>query len=482
MCAYFGLLFVVAMLTSRKSDNETFFVGRKQSPWYLVAFGMIGASLSGVTFVSIPGAVGNFSSINGYFSYLQLAAGYILGYAVVATVLMPLYYRLNLTSIYAYLLQRFGYWSHKTGAFFFMLSRTIGASFRLFLAITVLQIFVFDGLGVHFVVNAALTVLLIWAFTVRGGVRTLVYTDTLQTVFLVLGLLMIIYTIAHSLGVGLAGLPQLITDSAYSKIIFTNPLESRYWAKQFFGGMFIAIAMTGLDQDLMQKNISCKNIGDAQKNMFTFSGILFFVNVLFVSLGALLYLYAAANNIAIPAKTDHLFPTLALHYFPTAASLLFLVGILSATHASADAALTSLTTSFCVDILHFEQRAASHSQQQLQRTRHVVHFSFATLLLGLILLFEYVLKGGDVVSSLFKASTFTYGPLLGLYGFGLLLPRWQLRDHLTPLVCCIAPVLCYMLNANSKAWLGGYEFGNEMLILNGLLTFVGLWAIAVRSK
>ena len=429
MIAYFGLLFIVAMLTSGDSSNETFFVGKKQSPWYLVAFGMIGASLSGVTFVSIPGAVGNFNSVNGYFSYMQLASGYIFGYAVVATVLMPLYYRLNLTSIYAYLLQRFGFWSHKTGAFFFILSRTIGASFRLFLAITVLQIFVFDALHLHFVLNALFTVL-----TTRGGVRTLVFTDALQTTFLIGGLLMVIYTIAQSLGVGLGGLVQTITDSEYSKVIFTNPLEARFWAKQFFGGMFIAIAMTGLDQDLMQKNISCKNIGEAQKNiscknigeaqknMFTFSGILFFVNLLFVSLGALLYLYANAKGIAIPAKTDHLFPTLALNYFPPLASLLFLLGILSATHASADAALTSLTTSFCVDFLGFEKIDQSQTSKQLKRTRHLVHIGFSVLLFAMILLFKYVLQE-DVVSTLFKVATFTYGPLLGLYAFGLFVPK-----------------------------------------------------------
>lgn len=481
MIAYFGLLFVVAMLTSGDSSNETFFVGKKQSPWYLVAFGMIGASLSGVTFVSIPGAVGNFNSVNGYFSYIQLASGYIFGYAVVATVLMPLYYRLNLTSIYAYLLQRFGFWSHKTGAFFFILSRTIGASFRLFLAITVLQIFVFDALHLHFVLNALFTVLLIWAFTTRGGVRTLVFTDALQTTFLIGGLLMVIYTIAQSLGVGLGGLVQTITDSEYSKVIFTNPLEARFWAKQFFGGMFIAIAMTGLDQDLMQKNISCKNIGEAQKNMFTFSGILFFVNLLFVSLGALLYLYANAKGIVIPAKTDHLFPTLALNYFPPLASLLFLLGILSATHASADAALTSLTTSFCVDFLGFEKIDQNQTSKQLKRTRHLVHIGFSVLLFGMILLFKYVLQE-DVVSTLFKVATFTYGPLLGLYAFGLFVPKRQLRDTLSPLVCVASPVICYVLNANAKTWFGGYEFGNEMLILNGLLTFVGLWAISYQQK
>lgn len=477
---YFGAVFWVSWRTGHDSSNESFFIGKKQSPWYLVAFGMIGASLSGVTFVSIPGAVGNFNDTNGYFSYLQLASGYLFGYAFIALVLMPLYYRLNLTSIYSYLEQRFGFWSYKTGAFFFLLSRTIGASFRLFLAISVLQIFIFDNLGVHFIINAGLTVFLIWAYTTRGGVRTLIYTDTFQTTFLLLALVMIIYTIAQSLGVGLGGLVHTLIDSAYSKVVFTDPLEPRFWAKQFFGGMFIAIAMTGLDQDLMQKNISCKNIAEAQKNMFTFSSILFFVNILFVSLGALLYMYAAQNHIEIPAKSDHLFPTLALHYFPPAASLLFLVGILSATHASADAALTSLTTSFCVDFLGLQKRATTDNANQLKQVRYKVHAGFALLLLLMIMLFRYVLDS-SVVSTLFKVATFTYGPLLGLYAFGLFVPRRQLYDYAVPMVCVVAPTICFILNLNAKTWLNGYVFGNEMLIINGLLTFCGLWAISYKK-
>lgn len=478
---YFGAVFWVSWRTGHDSSNEAFFVGKKQSPWYLVAFGMIGASLSGVTFVSIPGAVGNFNDTNGYFSYLQLASGYLLGYTVIALVLMPLYYRLNLTSIYAYLEHRFGFWSYKTGAFFFLLSRTIGASFRLFLAISVLQIFIFDNLGVHFIINALLTVFLIWAYTTRGGVRTLVYTDTFQTTFLILALLMIIYTIAQSLGVGPGGLVQTLIDSPYSKVVFTDPLEPRFWAKQFFGGIFIAIAMTGLDQDLMQKNISCKNIKEAQKNMFTFSAVLFFVNILFVSLGALLYIYANANHIEIPAKTDHLFPTLALHYFPPIASLLFLVGILSATHASADAALTSLTTSFCVDFLDLQKRATVENANELKQIRYKVHFSFSLLLLLMIMLFRYVLDS-SVVTTLFKVATFTYGPLLGLYAFGLFVPKRALHDQYVPFVCIAAPALCYILNLNAKEWLNGYVFGTEMLIVNGLLTFAGLWAVSYQIK
>lgn len=477
---YFSALFVVSWLTGRDDSNEAFFVGKRQSPWYLVAFGMIGASLSGVTFVSIPGAVGNPNSINGYFSYMQLATGYLAGYAVIVAVLMPLYYRLNLTSIYTYLEQRLGFWSYKTGAFFFLLSRTIGASFRLFLAITVLQIFVFDALGVHFIINALLTVLLIWLYTVRGGVRTLVYTDTFQTTFLLLALVIIIITIGKELGLGLGGLVTTVAHSEYAKFIFTDPLESRFVLKQFFGGMFIAIAMTGLDQDLMQKNISCKNVGEAQKNMITFSVILFFVNLLFVSLGALLYIYAKAHpEIALPKLSDHLFPTLALSHFPAVASLLFLIGILSATHASADAALTSLTTSFCVDFLGFQKRPNA-DPKQLKRIRHIVHASFTLLLLLLILFFKYALKE-EVVTVLFKVSTYTYGPLLGLYAFGLFVPNRSIRDSLVPFICVLSPAFCYLLNLHSKEWLGGYEFGNEMLILNGLLIFIGLLLIS-RKK
>jgi Na+/proline symporter len=478
---YFTALFLVSWFTGKDSSNAAFFVGNKQSPWYLVAFGMIGASLSGVTFVSIPGAVGNFKDTNGYFSYMQLAAGYLMGYAVIALVLMPLYYRLNLTSIYSYLEQRFGFWSYKTGAFFFILSRTIGASFRLFLAISVLQIFVFDALHIHFVVNALLTVFLIWAYTTRGGVRTLIYTDTFQTTFLVAALVLIIYSIAQELHLSASGVISTISESPYCKFIFTDPLEARFFPKQFFGGMFVAIAMTGLDQDLMQKNISCKNIGEAQKNMFTFSAIVFVVNLLFVGLGALLYIYANAKGIAIPERSDHLFPTLALHYFPLAASVMFLLGILSATHASADAALTSLTTSFCVDFLGFQQQSNTQTEQQLRKTRHWVHLGFSALIFVIILLFYYVLDK-SVVTTLFKVANFTYGPLLGLYAFGLFIPNRQVRDNLVPMVCVVAPIICYILNANSTIWLGGYQFGNEMLIINGALTFVGLWAISHRVK
>lgn len=477
---YFAALFIVSWLTGKDSSNEAFFVGNKQSTWYLVAFGMIGASLSGVTFVSIPGAVGNFKDTNGYFSYMQLATGYLAGYAVIALVLMPLYYRLNLTSIYTYLEQRFGFWSYKTGAFFFILSRTIGASFRLFLAISVLQIFVFDALHVHFIVNAFLTVFLIWAYTTRGGVRTLIYTDTFQTTFLVAALVLIIYTIAQELGISAGNLVSTVSNSPYCKFIFTDPLEARFLPKQFFGGMFVAIAMTGLDQDLMQKNISCKNIKEAQKNMFTFSTIVFVVNLLFVSLGALLYIYANAKGIAIPERTDHLFPTLALHYFPPIASLMFLIGILSATHASADAALTSLTTSFCVDFLGFQKQENTNTPQQLKKTRYMVHIGFSLLIFGLILVFRYVLDK-SVVTTLFKVANFTYGPLLGLYAFGLFIKKRQVRDTLVPIVCIAAPALCYIINAYSTTYLSGYQFGNELLILNGLFTFVGLWAISHKE-
>lgn len=478
---YFAALFVVSWITGRDSSNESFFVGKKESPWYLVAFGMIGASLSGVTFVSIPGAVGKLADTNSCFSYMQLASGYLLGYAVIALVLMPLYYRLNLTSIYSYLEQRFGFWSYKTGAFFFILSRTIGASFRLFLAISVLQIFVFDALGVHFIVNALLTVLLIWAYTTRGGVRTLIYTDTFQTTFLVAALFMIIYSICQELGIGIGSLASTIADSPYSRMVFTDPLEARFFPKQFFGGMFVAIAMTGLDQDLMQKNISCKNIGEAQKNMFTFSGIVFLVNLMFVSLGALLYIYATQKGITLPEISDHLFPTLALSYFPPIASVMFLLGILSATHASADAALTSLTTSFCVDFLNFQKRTDSSSPEQLRRTRYAVHIGFSLLLLLFILLFRYSLDS-SVVSTLFKVANYTYGPLLGLYAFGLFVPHRQVRDRFVPIIGVLSPLLCYILGLYSVQWLGGYVFGNEMLILNGLLTFLGLWAISYPAN
>ncbi len=479
IAAYFALLFVVSWITGKDSSNEAFFIGNKQSPWYVVAFGMIGATLSGVTFISIPGVIGNLDSINGGFSYMQVVFGYMLGYFVIATVLMPLYYRLNLTSIYTYLEQRFGFWSYKTGAGFFLLSRTIGASFRVYLVALVLQLFVFDVYGVHFVFNVLFTLLLIWTYTMRGGIRTIVWTDTLQTTFMLLAVITTIWWIGKDMGLSIGGLASAVSESKYSKMLFfEDPKAGNYFFKQFFSGAFLAIVMTGLDQDMMQKNNSCKNIREAQKNMFSFSVVLIFVNLLFVGLGALLYIYAASKGIELPTRTDHVFPTLALEYFPPMVGIVFFIGLIAAAYSSADSALTSLTTSFCIDFLELEKKAQDPNADQnvLKQIRMKVHIGFTFVLLGVIMIFYYFLEQ-DVISELFRISGYTYGPLLGLYTFGLFVKGRQVIDRYVPIVCVLAPIICYVVNANSEQWFNGYKFGFELLILNGFLTFVGLWLI-----
>ncbi|GIV34101.1 MAG: sodium:solute symporter [Chitinophagales bacterium] len=477
LLGYFALLIAISWATGRGAGNESFFIGERKSKWYLVAFGMIGASLSGVTFISIPGVVGNLNSPNGAFSYMQLALGYLLGYFVIATTLMPLYYRLRLTSIYTYLEQRFGFWSYKTGAFYFLLSRTIGSCFRLFLVAIVLQRFVFDYWHIPFPVTVMITLLLIWIYTFKGGIKTIVYTDTLQTLFMLLSVGITIYIIGAELHLNFRGLIAAIRESPYAQMFFWNPREDNYFFKQFFSGAFIAIVMTGLDQDMMQKNNSCRNIGEAQKNMFVFSLVLLVVNLIFVSLGALLYIYAEERQIPIPQKTDYLFPTLALQHFPAVAGIVFIIGLIAAAYSSADSALTALTTSFCVDFLGFEKKATL--SDRLMKTRYLVHVGFTVLSLLVVLLFNYVLDE-DVVSNVFRAAGYTYGPLLGLYAFGLFTKR-IVRDHWVPLVCLISPVLCYLLNMHSADLLEGYEFGFELLIVNGLLTFTGLWIISKKQ-
>jgi Na+/proline symporter len=476
---YFALLLAVAWYTGRKSSNQSFFIGSKSSPWYLVAFGMIGASVSGVTFISIPGAVGNAASPNFAFSYMQMAMGYVLGYVVIALVLMPLYYRLNLTSIYTYLEQRFGTFSHKTGATFFLISRTIGSAFRLYLVAIVLQMFVFDHWGLPFVFTVAFTLLLIWIYTRKGGIHTVVWTDILQTVFMLLSVVITIYYISSDMGLSVGGLVNMVVDSQYSQMFFWDPKADSYFWKQFIGGALIAIAMTGLDQDMMQKNNSCKNIGEAQLNMFSSSFVFLFANLLFVSVGAMLYLYAASKGIAIPEKTDYLFPTLAFKYFTPFAGIVFIIGLIAAAYSSVDSALTALTTSVCVDLLGFEKEQLK-TEAQLQQTRERVHIGVTMVMFLVVVAFKYVLSA-DVVSAVFKIAGFTYGPLLGLFTFGILTKR-SIQDNLAPLVCIAAPVLCVILNANSTDWFGGYKFGIEILLLNGGLTFAGLWLISKRGE
>lgn len=468
--AYFCILILISYLTSKNSNSETFFLANRKSPWYVVAFGMIGTSLSGVTFVSIPGMVEK-----AQYSYLQVVLGYLLGYFVIATVLMPLYYRLNLVSIYTYLEQRFGYWSYKTGAAFFLLSRTLGASIRLFLVAGVLQLAVFDELGVPFAVSVIITIMLIWVYTFRGGMKTIIWTDTFQTAAMLVAVVVSIWIISDELNMGFQGLVKSVEESQYSQVFFWDVKDSRYFWKQFLSGAFIAIVMTGLDQDMMQKNLSCKNIWEAQKNMLSFSIILVFVNTFFLTLGALLYLYAQSKGISLPVKGDDVYPYLALNHFSPLLGIVFILGIIAITYASADSALTALTTSFCMDFLNFRDR----SEHDRVRLRYFVHFAFSVIMVLVIVAFD-VLNNENVITAVFTVAGYTYGPLLGLYTFGLYTRR-KVRDHFVPAICIVSPILTYIISLNSTSWFWGYEFGFEVLILNGFLTFTGLMSISGKK-
>lgn len=471
IAGYFSILLLIAWWTSRNANNKSYFLGNKTSPWYAVAFGMISDSLSGVTFISVPGAVGSSN-----FSYLQLVLGYVVGYYVIGSVLLPLYYRLNLTSIYTYLLQRFGTYSQKTGSFFFLLSRTLGAAGRLFLAAGVIQLFVFDHFGIPFWFSVSVIIALMLIYTYKGGIKTLVWTDTFQSAFLLLGVILSIAAISSELNLSFSGITETVVNSSYSKVFFWDWQAKSFFPKQFLGGMFIAIVMTGLDQNMMQKNLSCKSLGDAQKNIYWFSIVLAIVNVFFLSLGALLYAYSESKGIAIPAKTDNLFPMLALQHLGTFAGLVFIIGLTAATFSSADSVLTTLTTSFYIDFLDAENK--DYSEKKKTFIRHIIHISFAVILLLVILVFK-AMNSAAIIDTVLMLAGYTYGPLLGMFAFGLF-SKQKVNDKLVPLVCILSPLLCYYLNLNSVEWLGGYKFGNELLLLNGVVTFVGLWGI--RSK
>ncbi|MDX1665614.1 MAG: sodium:solute symporter [Saprospiraceae bacterium] len=478
IAGYFLLLMAVSWFTGRDAGNEKFFLAGRQSPWFVVAFGMIGASLSGVTFISIPGVVGA-GGANQAFSYMQMVFGYFLGYLVIATVLMPLYYRLQLTSIYGYLGQRFGFYSYKTGAGYFLLSRTIGASFRLYLVAIVLQQFVMAPFGIPFWATVLVTIVLIWIYTFRGGINTIVWTDTLQTVSMLLAVVLTIWAIGQALDTDLAGLVERITQSDYAQLFFFEEgwSDPNNFFKQFISGALITIVMTGLDQDMMQKNLSCRNIWEAQKNMFTFSVILIFVNVLFLSLGALLYVYASETGLSIPVQTDQLYPTIALQHLSPITGVAFVLGLIAAAYSSADSALTSLTTSFCVDFLNFEKRKEPEAYKK--KVRFGVHVVFSLVLFVIIIAFNAI-NNEAVISQLFIAAGYTYGPLLGLFSFGLL-TRLQVRDRWVLPICLLAPVLAYFINRYSEVLLGGFQFGFLIILLNGLLTFLGLLAISYRE-
>lgn len=466
---YFVMLIGISWLTAGKADAKAFFTANRQSPWYLVAFGMIGATLSGVTFISVPGWVGSTQ-----FNYMQMVLGYLVGYGFIGLVLMPLYYKLNLVSIYQYLDHRFGPKSYKTGAFFFLLSRTIGAAFRLFLVAGVLQIAIFDHYGIPFSVSVLVTIVLIWVYTFRGGIKTIVWTDALQTLFMLTAVGASIIIIAGNLDLSISEIPAAINESKYGNWFVFDWDSKQNFFKQFFSGAFIAIVMTGLDQDMMQKNLTCKSLADAQKNMLWFSITLVFIKLLFLTLGALLFLYAAQNSIALPERSDDLFPVLALNHLGTFAGVTFLLGITAAAYSSADSALTALTTSFCVDFLGFDD----NTNNRPLRTK--VHLGFSVLLFVVILIFRLI-NDDSVISSVFTAAGYTYGPLLGLYTFGLF-TKWQVKDKWVPLVAILSPIISFILSEFSAQLFFGYQFGFEILIVNGLITFIGLIIIRQNGK
>jgi solute:Na+ symporter, SSS family len=470
---YTGVLFAVTWFTARRADSQSFFLGNKISPWFVVAYGMIGASLSGVTFMSVPGWVKDTQ-----FSYMVVVLGYLFGYFVIALVLLPLYYRLKLTSIYSYLDQRFGFWSYKTGAGFFILSRTLGASLRMFLVINVLQIFVFNAWNIPFWVNVLVFIILIILYTLKGGIRTIIWTDTLQTTFMLLAVVLSVIYISKDMHISLPQLFSTVKDSSVSKMFFTDWHHERFFLKQFFSGMFITIVMTGLDQEMMQKNLSCKNIKEAQKNMFTFSGILVFVNLLFLFLGALLLIFIKTKGIAV-TSSDDIFPTVAIRFLGPVAGVVFLIGLISAAFPSADGALTSLTTCVSIDFLGLD-RQKGLTEKARTRIRYIVHLSIALVFFISVMIFSK-LNDRAVIDKLFTIAGYTYGPLLGLYSFGLFTKRLA-KDKVTPYIAVLSPLACFFLSKYSVQLLNGYKFGFELLLLNGLLMFIGLWIFSSRPS
>jgi Na+/proline symporter len=497
---YFILLFIVAWRTSRNSNNDSFFIGNKNSNWKLVAFGMIGTSLSGVTFVSVPGSVGNvgkIGSIPNALGYFQVVIGYLFGYLVIAYVLLPLYYRLNLTSIYNYLKQRFGNWAYKTGASFFILSRTVGATARLYLVINILHIFILSQLNIPFWVSAAVVLLMILLYTFEGGVKTIVYTDTLQTSLMVIGLVVCVGYILHTLNLSVADAVNAMEAKGLTKVFNTDVNSKGFFVKQIIGGAFITIAMTGLDQEMMQKNISVKTLKDSQKNILTFSVILVFVNLLFLLLGGLLYLYAFENkadfstidntwglfhnNLNITG--DNLFPSIALGLFnhmPKVISVIFIIALISALFPSADGALTALTSSFCIDILGIKERT-DLTEKQKRNIRLTVHCTMTFIFFLCILMFREI-NSRSIIDKILDLAGYTYGPLLGLFAFGMLTKRSLPDNIIVALIAIVSPVICYFLQINAPVMFNGYVIGIEILLINGALTFLGLLIISKKAN
>jgi Na+/proline symporter len=478
IAGYFAVLIIIAVLTSRKATSESFFIANRNAPWYMVAFAMIGTSLSGVTFISVPGNVYGKS-----WSYLAVALGFVAGYLVIGTVLLPLYYRLQLVSIYSYLEQRFGYWSYKTGALFFLISRSLGSALRLYLVAGVLQLAVFDAMGVPFSITVVVSILFIYLYTFKGGLKTILWTDTFQTLAMLSCVALSIYFMSDALNYSFKQLVSTVRESSMSQVYFDNFRDDKFFWKQFASGMFITIVMTGLDQDLMQKNLSCRSLGEAQKNLFWFTPVIVSVNILFLTLGVLLYKYAAARgldlahmpqllNVKGTLDTDKVFPFLATTQFSLAAGIIFILGIIAVTYASADSALTALTTSFCIDFLNIKKYPEARQTQ----VRQLTHLGWSVVLIIIILIF-HALNEQSLIDAVYKAAGFTYGPLLGLFAFGIFTKR-QLRDGLVLPTCTAGVALTLLIVTHSEEWLNGYKFGFEILLLNGALIYLGLLLIS----
>ncbi|HKL71195.1 MAG TPA: sodium:solute symporter [Marinilabiliaceae bacterium] len=469
---YFLVLIIVSALTGKKTDNETFFLGNRKSPWYIVSIGMIGSSLSGVTFISVPGWVGT-----SQFTYIQMVLGFTLGYVVIANILLPLYYRLNLTSIYTYLNNRFGLWSYKSGSLLFITSKLVGASARMYLMASVMQLAIADALNIPFPVTVFITIGLIWLYTFKGGIKTIIWTDALQTLLMLSALVVTIVYIAGELNLNFKSIITTVVDSPYSKIwVWNDWAASNHFIKQFFAGMFTTIVMTGLDQDMMQKNLTCKNIKDAKKNMYWYGFGFLPVNILFLSLGVLLFSFAAQTGIEIPARGDDLYPTLALGgHLPIAVSIFFILGLVAAAYSSADSALTSLTTSFSLDILRIDLKP----KKEAKRIRFIVHIIFSVLIALLIISFR-LLNSGSIIDTIYILAGYTYGPLLGLFSFGLF-TKFQIRDKWVLLAVLLPPIITGILDYNTMNWFG-FSLGYEKLILNGFITFMILLLLIKKKK
>lgn len=482
--AYFALLLFVAYLTSKKSDNNSFFIGNRNSNWMLVAFGMIGTSLSGVTFVSVPGGV-----MKNGFAYFQLSIGYLLGYVVIAYILLPLYYRLNLTSIYNYLSSRMGIKSYKTGASFFILSRTLGATARLYLVVNILQNTILNDLHVPFWLTTLIILAMILVYTFEGGVKTIVWTDTLQTLCMLAGLVICVVFILNKLDLNMGEAISQMSAKGYNKVWFTDPNSKLFFVKQILAGAFITITMTGMDQEMMQKNISVKTLADSQKNMLTLAVTMLGVILLFLFLGGLLYLFAESNGAMMvndvfsigPTNVgkDNLFPAMALHYMPQAFSIVFIIALISALFPSADGAITALTSSFCIDILGIQQRE-DLDETGKKKLRQRVHLTFAGIFLIAVLVFKMI-NESSMIDVILKIATYTYGPLLGLFTFGILTKR-IVKDNMVPIICVLAPIISFIVDKYQKEIFGNYEIGNELLIFNGLITFLMLFIFSTSNK